>query len=102
MSVLCPKYERLQVYILTYICLASKWPEAIPFRNESAGEVAEALIAVITIGFPFKILLDRGKVFLPKVLEQLYKLCCIDSIQTSPYRPQSNGTLKPMLVKATE
>ena len=61
------------------------------------------------IGFSLKILSDRGKVFLSKVLQQLYELCGIDSIQTSPYRPQSNGvvermhgTLKPMLAKATE
>ncbi len=55
------------------------------------------------------VLSDRGKVFLSKTVRQLYEQFGIDSVSTSPYRPQSNGivkrfhgTLKPMLAKAVE
>ncbi len=63
----------------------------------------------LKVGFPMKVLSDRGKAFLSKAVKQLYEQCEIDSISTSPYRPQSNdviehlhGTLKPMLAKAVD
>ncbi len=92
-------------FILTYVCLATKWPEAVPLRSGSASEVAEAMMNIfLKVGFPMKVLSDRGKVFLSKVVKQLHEQCGIDIISTSPYRPQSNsvveclhGTLKPML-----
>ncbi len=81
---------------------------AVPLRSGSASEVADAMMNIFSkVGFPMKVMSDRGKVFLSKVVKQLYEQCGIDCISTSPYRPQSNGvverlhgTLKPMLAKA--
>ncbi len=57
-------------------------------------------------GIPLKVLSDRGSIFLSKLMSGLCEMLGIDSIATSPYRPQSNGvverlhgTLKPMLSK---
>lgn len=105
-----PKGKRGCKYILTYICLATRWPDGVPLRSGSASEVADALITVFTkLSFPLKILSDRGSVFLSKVLKQLYDVCGVKGISTSPYRPQSNGiverlhgTLKLILAKAAE
>ncbi len=89
---------------------ATKRPETVPLRSGSASDVAEAMMNIfLKIGFPMKVLSDRGKVFLSKVVKQLYEQCRIDSISTSPYKPQSediserlHGTLKPMLAKAVD
>jgi len=35
-------------YILTYICMASKWPEAVPFKSMTATAVAESLVTIIS------------------------------------------------------
>jgi len=105
-----PKGRRGCKYIFTYICLSSRWPEAIPMRTASAKEAAQALLDIISrTGFPLRILSDRGTIFMSNLMTDLHTLLGIDSVQTSPYRPQSNGvverlhgTLKPMLAKAQE
>ncbi len=87
------------------------WPETIPLRSGSASDADEAMMNIfLKVGFRKKVLSDRGKVFLSKVVKQLNEQCGIDSISTSsPYRPQSNGVvehlhgiLKPMLANAVD
>ncbi len=105
-----PKARRGVRYLFTYVCLASRWPEACPMRTASANEVAECFVDVISrTGIPLKVLSDRGSVFLGRVIGRVCEMLGIDQVVTSPYRPQSNGvvermhgTLKPMLAKAIE
>ncbi len=40
-----PKAKRGVRYLFTYVCLASRWPEACPMRTASANEVAECFIS---------------------------------------------------------
>ena len=35
-------------YVLTYICMASRWPDAMPLKTNTAKEVAEALIFIFS------------------------------------------------------
>ncbi len=105
-----PKARRGVKYLFTYICLASRWPDACPMRSCSANEVAECFVDIISrTGIPLRVLSDRGSVFLGRVMEKVCDVLGVDRILTSPYRPQSNGvverlhgTLKPMLAKASE
>jgi len=105
-----PKARGGVKHILTYICMASRWPEAIPLRSITAEAVATAMTHIIfRTGIPLKILCDRGTVFVSKLADKLCEMLGIDKIHSSPYRPQSNGvlerfhgTLKPMLSKAVE
>ncbi len=105
-----PKGKRGSKYVFTYICLSSRWPEAMPMRTASAQEAAQCFVQIIArTGIPLKVLSDRGTIFLSKLMENLCALMGIDTIHTSPYRPQSNGvverlhgTLKPMLAKAVD
>ncbi len=105
-----PNAKRGVKYLFTYICLASRWPEALPMRTASAPEAAQCFMDIVSrTGIPLKVLSDRGTVFLSKLMSNMYTLLGIDSIATSPYRPQSNGvverlhgTLKPMLAKAAD
>ncbi len=105
-----PKARRGVKYLFTYVCLATRWPEAVPMRTASATEAAQCFIDIISrTGIPLKVLSDRGTIFLSKLMSGLCETLGIDQIASSPYRPQSNGvverlhgTFKPMLAKAVE
>ncbi len=105
-----PKGRQGVKYLFTYICLASRWPEAQPMRTASAKEAAQCFLDIFArTGIPLKVLSDRGSVFLSKLMRGLYDTLGIDSVATSLYRPQSNGvverfhgSLKPMLAKAVD
>ncbi len=98
-------------YILTYICMASRWPEAVPLRTVTAEAVSSGMVDIMCrTGIPSKLLTDRGTVFVvSRVCERTCEVLGVDRIQSAPYRPQSNGvlkrlhgTLKSMLSKARE
>ncbi len=103
-----PKGKRGAKYLFTYVCLASRWPEAIPMRTASATEAAQCFVDIISrTGIPLRVLSDRGTIFLSKLMSGVCNMLGIDTVATSPYRPQSNGvvermhgSLKPMLSKA--
>ncbi len=105
-----PKGKRGSKYLFTYVCLASRWPDAIPMRTASASEAAQCFLEVISrTGIPLRVLSDRGTIFLSKLMTEVCDLLGIDKLATSPYRPQSNGvvermhgSLKPMLSKAVD
>ena len=104
------KGKRGAKYLFTYVCLASRWPDAIPMRTASASEAAQCFIEVISrTGIPLRVLSDRGCIFLSKLMTDVCEMLGIDKLATSPYRPQSNGvvermhgSLKPMLSKAVD
>ena len=43
-----PKAKGGYEYILTYICLATRWPEAIPLRDASARQVTSSMVQIWT------------------------------------------------------
>ena len=96
-------------YLLTCICMASKWPEAIPLKRMTAKSVAEGLVEIFaSTGIPLQLVSDQGTQFVGKVVKQLCKCLHIDRIKTTPYHPEGNGvverlhgTLVPMLTKAS-
>ncbi len=105
-----PKGKRGAKYLFTYVCLASRWPDAVPMRTASAAEAAQCFVEIISrTGIPLRVLSDRGTIFLSKLMSGVCDMLGIDAVATSPYRPQSNGmvermhgSLKPMLSKAVE
>ncbi len=105
-----PKARRGVKYVLTYVCMASRWPEACAMRSCSANEVAECFVQIVSrTGIPMRVLSDRGSVFLGRVMSNVCDMLGVDRVSTSPYRPQSNGvverfhgTLKLMLAKAVQ
>ncbi len=104
-----PKGKGGAQYLLTYACMATRWPEAIPLRNVTANEVSEAFCQIVCkTGLPDTVLTDRGAVFTGKVFRKTCELFGCGQITTTPYHPQGNGvverlhgTLKPMLAKAS-
>ncbi len=97
-------------FLLTYICMATRWPEAIPLRSVTARSVAEGLWSIFSrTAIPEVLLSDQGSQFCGRVVRQLCQLLGIEKLRTSPYHPQSNGmiermhgTLKSVLGKCIE
>ncbi len=59
-----PKGKRGAKFVFTYICLASRWPEAAPMRSASAHEAAQCFLEIVfRTGIPLKVFSDRGSIF---------------------------------------
>ena len=104
-----PKGKGGYRYLLTCVCMASKWPEAIPIKCMTANAVAMGMIEIFSrVGVPLRLLSDQGTQFVGKVITKLCASLQIDMIQSAPYHPEGNGvvermhgTLNAMLTKAS-
>ena len=82
-------------YILTAMCLGTRYPFAIPLKRVDAQTVAEALMEVFSnTGIPAELLHDQGQVFMGKVTTTLCGLLNIKQLKTTAYHPQTNGILE--------
>ena len=96
-------------FLLTAICMASKWPEAIPLRSITAKAVAQGMMEIFArTGIPLQLLTDQGSQFVGSLVTKLCRNLNIDKIKTTPYHPECNGvvermhgTLGAMLTKAS-
>ncbi len=80
---------------LTCVCLATRWPEAVPLRSITAKAVAEGLWLIFSrTSVPEKMLSDQGGQFCGKVVSELSRMLGIERVRTSPYHPQTNGTVE--------
>ena len=103
-----PKGKGGSRYLLTCVCMASKWPEALPIRSMTASAVAQGMIEIFSrVGVPLRLLSDQGSQFVGKVISKLCSSLQIEKIQSTPYHPEGNGvvermhsTLGAMLTKA--
>ena len=104
-----PKGKGGCMYILTAVCMGSRWPEAIPLRSITARAVATGMVEIFArTGIPLQLLTDQGSQFMSSLEGHLCKDLGIDRVRTAPYHPETNGvvermhgTLKPMLRKAS-
>ena len=105
-----PKAKNGFRFVLTAICMGSKWPEAIPLKSETAKAVASGMVEIFArTGIPLQLLSDQGSQFLGSLVKHLCKDLRIDKLKTAPYHPECNGvvermhgTLVPMLTKASQ
>ena len=104
-----PKAKNGYRFVLTAICMGSKWPEAIPLKAQTARAVANGMLEIFSrTGIPLQLLTDQGSQFLGSLVRHLCRDLGIDQIKTTPYHPECNGvvermhgTLVPMLTKAS-
>ena len=100
----------IDLSLLMYVCMTTRWPKAIPLKSITARAVLDGLLEIFSRnGISRELLSDQGKQFAGKLMKELCSMYGIDKIQTSPYRPQSNsvvarlhGTLIPMLKKTVK
>ena len=82
-------------YILSVICVGTKYPYFVPLKRVDALTMAEGLMEVLAhTGIPKDLLTDRGTVFMDTVMRETCRLLGIDKIQTPPYHPESKGVLE--------
>ncbi len=85
------------VYILTTICMATRWTDVAPFKSITAKSVADALVGIFSrTGLPLRLLSDNGTQFTSKLIKELSTLFGIELVKTTPYHPQSNGVIERM------
>ncbi|XP_064484714.1 uncharacterized protein LOC135396973 [Ornithodoros turicata] len=79
-------------YILTMICPATKFPEAVPLKEQCSSEIVDGLLSVFArIGFPSEIQCDNGSVFTSALTATFLEKCGIRVIHSSLHHPQSNS-----------
>ena len=84
-------------FILTAICMASRWPEAIPLRTVTAEDVAEGMFTVFSrTGIPLQLLTDQGPQFMSALNKAMCKKLNVANIRTTPYHPECNGIIERM------
>lgn len=90
-----PKAKSGQQFLLTIMCIATRFPEAIPLRTITAKTVIKALTKFFSIfGFPKIIQTDQGTNFLSKHFKQFLHSLSITHRVSSVYHPESQGALE--------
>ena len=81
--------------MLTCICLATRYPSAVPVRNVRATTVAQACTEMFSnTNFPYQILTDQGAQFTEKLFKEVMSILSIEHKRTTPYHPQCNGAVE--------
>ncbi len=92
-----PKAKEGYMYLLTYMYMATRWPEAIPLRKVTAKSVAEALWSIFSrTSIPEVLLSDQGPQFESRLLKELCTLVGVQKVRSSPYHPQTNRQVERM------
>ncbi|KAK8769473.1 hypothetical protein V5799_014060 [Amblyomma americanum] len=82
-------------HILTVICPATKFPEAVPLKDLSSVEIVNALLSIFArVGFPAEIQSDQGTVFTSALTTAFLERCGVKLLHSSVYHPQSNSVEK--------
>ena len=71
----------------------TKWPEAVAIQTADSDTVARAFLEFIICrhGAPQRLISDRGKVFLSKIMTSLYDLLGVKKVTSTSYHPQLDG-----------
>lgn len=85
-------------FVLTSIDRYTKWPEAVPLKDQKADTIAKALYSnwISRFGVPDVITTDRGSNFESNLFASLTKLLGVHRIRTTSYHPISNGIVERM------
>lgn len=78
-------------YILTVLCVGTKFPEAVPLKELTSPCIVDALLSIFArVGFPAEIQSDNGSVFTSCLTTAFFERCGIKIIHSSIGHPQSN------------
>jgi transposase InsO family protein len=83
-------------YILTFQDDLSKYLVAVPIPQQDAETVTKAFVPriVLNYGAPAQILTDQSSNFLSDLFKIVCRLLIIKKVQTTAFRPESNGSLE--------
>ena len=90
-----PKTKKGNEYLLTIMCNATRFPDAIPLRSINANRIVEVLQKFISyFGIPNKICTDQGSNFMSKRFKDFLSSLNIEHVTSTPYHPQTQGKLE--------
>uniref|UniRef100_A0AAR2L1R3 Integrase catalytic domain-containing protein n=1 Tax=Pygocentrus nattereri TaxID=42514 RepID=A0AAR2L1R3_PYGNA len=82
-------------FLLTIMCAATRFPEALPLRKITSQTIVKALLKFFTtFGLPKVVQTDQGSNFTSKLFNQVSKMLGIKHEMSSPYHPESQGALE--------
>ena len=77
------------------MCVATRFPEAIPLRKITSPVIVKALIRLFSLfGLPKVIQSDQGTNFMSRIFAQVLKQLHIQHCPSSAYHPESQGALE--------
>lgn len=90
-----PKTKTGNQFLLTIMCIATRYPEALPLRNITAKTIVKALTKFFTtFGFPKVLQSDQGTNFVSKLFTQAMHSLGVSTRTSSPYHPERQGVLE--------
>lgn len=90
-----PRSKSGKQYLLTLMCVTTRFPEAIPLRSITTKAVVKALTTFFSyFGFPKTLQTDQGSNFLSRTFKQVLGELGITHKVSSAYHPQSQGALE--------
>ncbi|GFY14872.1 retrovirus-related Pol polyprotein from transposon 412 [Trichonephila clavipes] len=91
-------------YLITVMCLASKYPDAIPVPDIASKSVVNALLQVFSrIGFPREIQTDQGTSFISRLTVELFNRFGLAYPQSNPvehFQPTLKRFLRVLCIEA--
>ena len=83
-------------YAVVFVDYLTKWPEVFATPDQSALTIARLLVEQVISrhGVPAELLSDREKVFLSKLLHEVYGLMGMKKVNTTAYHPQTDGLVE--------
>ncbi|XP_076061649.1 uncharacterized protein LOC143037398 [Oratosquilla oratoria] len=90
-----PKTKSGKQFLITIMCQATRYAEAIPLSNIKARTITKALMSYFSkMGMPREVQSDRGTNFLSGIFKGALEGFNIKHIIASAYHPQSQGSLE--------
>jgi len=90
-----PRTKTGNKYLLTMMCSATRYPEAIPLRSITTKVILRALTKLFsTFGLPKVVQTDQGSNFRSKMFNQVMSTLSISHIVSSANHPESQGALE--------
>ncbi|GFY33589.1 retrovirus-related Pol polyprotein from transposon 412 [Trichonephila clavipes] len=78
-------------YIITALCMSSRYPDAIPVANLYSTTVINALLQIFSrMGFPRELQTDQGTSFMSALTTEFLERFGVKVVRSSVYHPQSN------------
>ncbi|GFT21627.1 retrovirus-related Pol polyprotein from transposon 412 [Trichonephila clavipes] len=78
-------------YIITALCMSSRYPDAIPVANLCSTTVINALLQIFSrMGFPRELQTDQGTSFMNALTTKFFEGFGVKVVRSSVYHPQSN------------
>lgn len=90
-----PKTRRGNQYLLTIMCMSTRFPEAIPLRSIHAKNIVRELVRFFSwVGLPQVIQSDQGSNFTSNIFKKVLKGLHIKPQLSSSYHPESQGCIE--------